>query len=157
MQKQFKYKKESEVIISELMKPSHSNFSGKIHGGYILEKMDGVAFACASKHSGHYCVTASVNTVNFIRPIEVGELVSMKATINHVGRSSMVVVAKDDLGNNVPVPGLILENENDVRRFIRSIERKKEQLHRKEKFGKNFVFKNHKDIISGKHNIRIEL
>ena len=59
----FKHAKESRVTITELMLPSHSNFSGKIHGGYILNLMDQIAFACASKHSGHYCVTASVNRV----------------------------------------------------------------------------------------------
>ena len=69
----------SRISISELMLPSHSNFSGKIHGGYILNLMDQIAFACPSKHSGAYCVTASVDTVDFINPIEVGELVTMKA------------------------------------------------------------------------------
>lgn len=118
----------SRISISELMLPSHSNFSGKIHGGYILSLMDKIAFACASKYSGRYCVTASVDTVDFLSPIEVGELVTLKACVNYVGRSSMVVgirvisqniqtgkikhsnssyftmVAKDDAGNSVTVP-----------------------------------------------------
>lgn len=147
MSKTFKYKRDSEVVISELMSPSHSNFNGKIHGGYILSMMDSVAFACASKHSAYYCVTASVNTVDFIAPIEVGELVSMKAMVNYVGHSSMVVgirveseniqtgkvkhcnssyftmVAKDKDNKSVSVPGLIIESAEDVRRFLRCIER----------------------------------
>ena len=57
----FKYVKDSQVVITQLMLPSHSNFSGKIHGGHILNLMDQISFACASKHSGQYCVTASVN------------------------------------------------------------------------------------------------
>lgn len=61
----FKHPKESRITISELMLPSHSNFSGKIHGGHILNLMDQIAFACASKHSQNYCVTASVNRVDF--------------------------------------------------------------------------------------------
>lgn len=81
----------SRVQISQLMLPSNANFGGKIHGGYVLNLMDQIAFACASKHSGSYCVTASVDTVDFINPIEVGELVTMKASVNYVGRSSMVV------------------------------------------------------------------
>ncbi len=81
----------SKVTISELMLPSHTNFSGKIHGGYILMLMDQIAFACAAKYSGSYCVTASVDTVDFLNPIEVGELVTMRASVNYVGNSSMVV------------------------------------------------------------------
>ena len=90
MQK-FKSAKESQVSITELMLPSHSNFSGKVHGGHILNLMDQIAFACASKHSQHYCVTASINKVDFLNPIEVGELVTLHASINHVGKTSMVV------------------------------------------------------------------
>ena len=47
---------DSQILISELMLPSYTNFGGKIHGGYILGLMDQIAFACASKHSGSYCV-----------------------------------------------------------------------------------------------------
>jgi uncharacterized protein (TIGR00369 family) len=149
----FKTVTSSKISISELMLPSHTNFSGKIHGGYILQLLDQIAFASASKFSGNYCVTASVDTVNFLKPIEVGELVTMKASVNYVGRSSMVVgirveseniqtgvvkhcnssyftmVAKDKEGNSVQVPGLILSDLNEVRRFkkcIKQIEAKKE-------------------------------
>jgi acyl-CoA hydrolase len=73
------------------MLPSYTNFSGKIHGGYILSLLDQIAFASASKFSGYYCVTASVDTVDFLNPIEIGELVTMKACVNYVGKSSMIV------------------------------------------------------------------
>lgn len=132
------------------MLPSHSNFSGKIHGGHILNLMDQIAFACASKHSGHYCVTASVNKVDFRNPVEVGELLTLKASINYTGNTSMVVgvrveaeniqngevkhcnssyftmVAKDQHGQNVPVPGLILDTVESIRRFARSLKRQKD-------------------------------
>lgn len=137
----------SKITLSELMLPSHSNFSGKIHGGYLLKLMDQIAFACASKYSGCYCVTASVDTVDFLNPVEIGELVTLKASVNYVGKSSMVVgirvtseqiqtgvkkhcnssyftmVAKDELGNNVTVPKLILSDMEEVRRFYDSINR----------------------------------
>jgi acyl-CoA hydrolase len=87
MNKPYKTVASSNITISELMLPSHTNFSGKIHGGYIL--LDQVAFA-SSKFSGNYCVTASVDTVDFLNPIEVGELVTMKASVNYVGNSSMI-------------------------------------------------------------------
>lgn len=153
--KEFKSVEESKVSISELMLPSHSNFSGKIHGGYILSLLDQIAFACASKHSGTYCVTASVDTVDFLEPIEIGELVTMKASVNFTGNTSMVIgirveaeniqtghikhcnssyftmVAKDDRGNGVKVPGLILSNEDELRRFFKSIQRNKSKKERK--------------------------
>ncbi len=87
----YKTTEDSRVEITELMLPAHANFGGKIHGGYILNLIDQIAFACASKHSRGYCVTASVNKVNFLNPIEVGELVTMKASVNYVGKSSMEV------------------------------------------------------------------
>lgn len=154
----FKHVKDSQVDISELMLPSHSNFNGKIHGGYVLSLMDRIAFACASKHSGAYCVTASVDTVDFLKPIEIGELVTMKASVNYVGNSSMVIgirveaediqtgvvkhcnssyitmVAKDDQGNSVKIPGLILDNENEIRRFLKCVKRMKMKHHRTEEF-----------------------
>lgn len=150
----FKTTEESQVTMTQLMLPSHSNFSGKIHGGYILSLMDQIAFACASRHSRNYCVTASVNKVDFLNPIEVGELVILKASVNYTGRTSMVIgvrieseniqtgerkhcnssyftmVAKDDQGNNVPVPGIILNDKNKVRRFARSIARQEQAKNR---------------------------
>jgi uncharacterized protein (TIGR00369 family) len=150
----FKTTEESQVTITQLMLPSHSNFSGKIHGGFILSLMDQIAFACASRHSRNYCVTASVNKVDFLNPIEVGELITLKASVNYTGRTSMVIgvrveseniqtgekkhcnssyftmVAKDDNGKNVPVPGIILDTKNKVRRFARSIARQEQAKNR---------------------------
>ena len=158
MSKKYRYVKDTRITISELMLPSHANFSGKIHGGHILNLMDQIAFACASKHSGNYCVTASVNKVDFLNPIEVGELVHMKASINYTGRTSMVVglrveseniqtgeikhcnssyftmVAKDKDGKNAPIPGLILTTEQEVRRFTRSIIRQQQGRNRSSRF-----------------------
>ena len=91
MNSTFKTVSSSHITISELMLPSHTNFSGKIHGGYILSLLDQIAFACASRFSGNYCVTASVDTVNFLKPIEVGELVTMKASVNYVETDSLLL------------------------------------------------------------------
>ena len=150
----FKTVNSSHITISELMLPSHTNFSGKIHGGYILSLLDQIAFACASKFSGNYCVTASVDTVNFLKPLEVGELVTMKASVNYAGTSSMIVgirveseniqtgainhcnssyftmVSKGKDGENAPVPSLLLSNLDDVRRFhncLKQVSLKKER------------------------------
>ncbi len=151
----------SKITLSELMLPSHSNFSGKIHGGYLLQLMDQIAFAAASKYSGSYCVTASVDTVDFLNPVEIGELVTLKASVNYVGNSSMVIgirvvseniqtgkikhcnssyftmVAKDDSGNKVTVPKLELTSFEEVRRFydcVRKINHKKRYKELEDKF-----------------------
>ncbi|MGC1205385.1 MAG: acyl-CoA thioesterase [Flavobacteriaceae bacterium] len=177
----YKNIKDSQITISELMLPSLSNFSGKIHGGYILNLMDQIAFACASKHSRNYCVTASVNKVDFLNPIDVGELVTLKASVNYTGRTSMVVgvrveseniqtgiskhcnssyftmVAKNEDGKNVAVPGLILNTEEAVRRFARSIARQEQSKNRSNNFNASeFKIGEHLELLK-LHNTKIEL
>ncbi|ALJ06413.1 thioesterase [Pseudalgibacter alginicilyticus] len=181
MERAFKTIKESQVTITQLMLPSNSNFSGKIHGGFILSLMDQIAFACASKHSRNYCVTASVNKVDFLNPIEVGELVTLKASINYTGNTSMVVgvrveseniqtgkkkhcnssyftmVAKDENGKNVSVPGIIIETEQGVRRFARSIARQEQAKNRTSQFKQSeFKMDNHLEGLK-LHNVKLEL
>ena len=171
----------SRVSISQLMQPSHSNFSGKIHGGYILNLMDQIAFACASKHSSTYCITASVDTVDFINPIEVGDLVTMKASVNYVGRTSMVIgirveaehiqtgkikhcnssyftmVAKYKDGKSNKVPGLIINDKTELKRFLKSIKRMETKKQRKLEFDSiNFSHENYLDELRG-YRVKIEL
>ncbi len=180
MNEKYKTVAESSVLISELMLPSHSNFNNKIHGGYILSLLDQIAFACASKHSGAYCVTASVDTVDFLKPIEIGELVTMKASVNYVGSSSMVIgirveaeniqtgvkkhcnsshftmVAKDDKGKSVKVPGLILKTDDDIRRFAKSIKRNKVKKQRREEFHEtDFISEEYLHLVEN-YNVKIE-
>ncbi|OSI08186.1 acyl-CoA hydrolase [Neisseria animaloris] len=80
-----------ELQMTVLMTPDMANFNGNVHGGDLLKLLDQVAYACASRYSGHYCVTLSVDQVTFKEPIHVGELVTFFASINHVGRTSMEV------------------------------------------------------------------
>jgi uncharacterized protein (TIGR00369 family) len=180
MLRKFKNIAESQITMSQLMLPSNTNFSGKIHGGYILSLMDQIAFACASKHSRNYCVTASVDTVDFLKPIEVGELVTLKASVNYIGRTSMVIgirveaetissgeikhcnssyftmVEKDDDGKSVAVPGLILKTETDIRRFVKSMKRQEMKGNRKNEFkATDFVSKEYVKELEN-HNIKLE-
>lgn len=113
-----------------LMTPDLANFSGKVHGGALLNWLDRVAFSLASRYSGRYAVTLSVDQVVFKEPIHVGELVRFQASVNHTGRSSMEIgirveaenirdgtrrhtnscyftmVAVDEAGKSAPVPML---------------------------------------------------
>ncbi|TPE45584.1 acyl-CoA thioesterase [Pontibacter mangrovi] len=138
----------SRTTLTELMIPSYANFGGKIHGGILLSLMDKVAYACASKHAANYCVTVTVEGVHFLQPVEVGDLVSLKASVNYVGNTSLMVgiraiaenvktgkvkhtntsyftmVAKGDDDKPTLVPGLILETREDARRFLEAIKRR---------------------------------
>jgi acyl-CoA hydrolase len=62
-----------------------------VHGGDLLKMLDQVAYACASRYSGGYVVTLSVDQVIFRQPIHVGELVTFLASVNYVGKTSMEV------------------------------------------------------------------
>jgi acyl-CoA hydrolase len=179
--KKFKSPEESRVTLSILMLPSHANFSGKIHGGHVLSLIDQVAFACASKHSNNYCVTASVDVVDFRAPIEVGELVTLKASINFVGTTSMVVgirvdsenirtgisthcnssfvtmVAKDQDGETVSVPGLKISSETHIRRFARAIKRKEIKTQSKDAIANaNFSDARFKEVLKD-YNVQLNL
>jgi uncharacterized protein (TIGR00369 family) len=134
----YKTPSQSSTTITELMIPSYANFGGKVHGGILLSLMDKVAYACASKHSGAYCVTVAVDGVAFLSPVEVGELVSLTANVHFVGNTTMIVhieveslnprtgefkhtnscyftmAAKDENGELIQVPGLKIETKADL-------------------------------------------
>lgn len=139
----FRTVKSSQIVFKELMVPNYANFGGKVHGGIILSLMDKIAYTCAATHARGYCVTASVDRVDFLNPVEVGELVTLFASVNYVGRSSMevgikvlsedfrqgivkhtntsyftMVAVNEETRKPVPVPGLILEDQDEIRRFI---------------------------------------
>lgn len=123
-----------------LMTPDMANFSGKVHGGALLNLLDRVAFSCASRYSARYAVTLSVDQVMFKEPIHVGELVTFRASVNHTGRTSMEIgirveaenirertrrhtnscyftmIAVDEHGRPVTVPALQVETEVEKRR-----------------------------------------
>lgn len=132
-----------------LMTPDMANFSGKVHGGALLNLLDRVAFSCASRFSKQYAVTLSVDQVVFKEPIHVGELVTFRASINHAGRTSMEVgirveaenirtgqrrhtnscyftmVGVDDHGRPVPIPVYKPETDLEQKRH-RAAELRKE-------------------------------
>lgn len=137
-----------ELYMSVLMTPDMANFIGNVHGGDLLKMLDQVAYACASRYSGNYVVTLSVDQVMFREPIYVGELVTFAASINYVGRTSMEIgirveaedvrartvrhtnscyftmVAIDDKGKPTPVPPLDIKNPLQQCRFDAGLERK---------------------------------
>jgi acyl-CoA hydrolase len=137
-----------ELSMTVLMTPDMANFSGNVHGGTILKYLDSVAYACASRYSGSYVVTLSVDQVMFLQPIHVGELVTFLASINYTGNTSMEVgirvvteniqkrlvrhanscyftmVAVDAHRKPLPVPKLVLETEEQKQRWEQALRRK---------------------------------
>src|SRR5215207_10138888 len=120
----------STVTLSQLMDLSHANFMGNVHGGEIMKLIDTAAGIAASRHAGGPVVTASLDQMSFLHPVHVGDVVSVHASVNDVGRTSievgvrveaeellsgrrthtssayLVFVALDERGQPRPVPGL---------------------------------------------------
>ena len=131
----------SESLVSELMMPHQVNNHGNVFGGVVLSMVDRAAGVSAMRHSGRPCVTVSIDRVDFKEPIFTGELVTCRARVNFVGRTSMEIgvrveaenlltgqrrhtntcfltfVAIDADHRPVPVPPLKLETEEDRKRF----------------------------------------
>ena len=84
----------TNLSMTEIMPTEKANYAGNVHGGYILELLDRVSYACAARYCGHYVVTLSVDRVVFKKPIHVGELVHFHAGVNFVGNSSMEIGVK---------------------------------------------------------------
>ncbi len=125
--------------MSEIMTPNMANFTGNVHGGYLLSFLDRVAYTCACLYSGKQTVTLSVDRVFFKKPIYVGELITCYACVNYVGHTSIEIgikviaqnvqtgeerhtnscyftmVAVDDNGIPCKVPPLIINNEIEQR------------------------------------------
>ena len=86
--------RQKSVIMAEVMTPNMANFTGNVHGGYLLSFLDRVAYACATRYCGYNVVTLSVDQVVFKEPIHVGELVTCMAMVNYVGTTSMEIGMK---------------------------------------------------------------
>jgi acyl-CoA hydrolase len=145
------------LTFTALMTPDMTNFSGKVHGGAILKILDQVAYACASRYSGKYVVTLSVDRALFKEQICVGELVTFMAEVNYTGRTSMEVgikvvaenprartqrhamtsfftmVAVDEHGQATEVPAVVPTTDDERRRFAAGHMRRqaREAFHRR--------------------------
>lgn len=141
--------KETSVIIAQEMNPQDANPAGNVHGGVIMKLIDTAAGVVAKRHARSNVVTASIDSLDFHHPVYVGDVVFFKASINYVGNTSMEVgvrveaenpitgevrhtasayltfVALDENGKPKPVPKLIVETEEEKRRF-REAERRRQ-------------------------------
>ncbi len=139
---------ESAVLTAQLMSPQDASAAGNVHGGVIMKLIDDAGGAVAYRHARSNVVTASIDRLNFLHPIFVGDLVTFKASINMAGRTSMDIGVRVEAENLLtgevrhtasayltyvaldanlkpkPVAPLILETEDEERRFRQALARK---------------------------------
>jgi uncharacterized protein (TIGR00369 family) len=133
---------DSSVVIAQVMNPHDANPAGNVHGGVIMKLIDTAAAVVASRHTRTNTVTASIDRLDFHHPVFVGDLVFFKASLNMVGRTSLEVgvrveaenlmsgevthtasayltyVALDEKGRPRPVPPLIIDSREEIRRNL---------------------------------------
>lgn len=149
---------ESKAEMTVRMFPSDANPAGNVFGGEILRQIDLIAGLVAQRHCRKNAVTASIDKVNFLKPVMVGNALILNARLNYVSNSSMEIevrveaenlqtgnkiltntafvtsVALDDFGKPALVPQLLLITDDDKKRFSdgekRMLQRKQERKSR---------------------------
>ena len=142
----------SEVIMTQLVLPTHTNSLDTVFGGTVMSWIDVAAAIAAQRHSNREVVTASIDQLNFIAPIKKGWVVNLKASVNYVSRTSMEIGVRVDAenpktseyfhtasayltfvalgsdGKPALVAPLVLENEVEKRRFAEAQKRRELRL-----------------------------
>ena len=75
----------SHVTLTQLMEVTDANVAGNVHGGVIMRLADTAAALAAIRHAGGLCVTVSVDELSFLEPVHVGDVVTLRASVNDVG------------------------------------------------------------------------
>lgn len=149
----------SRISIAQLMQPEHANVLGNVHGGVIMKLVDEAGALACMRHAQQRVVTVAIDQMTFRQPIRLGDLVILTAEVSFVGRTSMeaevcveaenpitgkriptntaylVYVALDESGRPVPVPPLILENEEQRERYEQGKARQEHRLAQKQGVG----------------------
>jgi uncharacterized protein (TIGR00369 family) len=132
--------RDSRVTLTQLMEVTDANIAGNVHGGAIMRLVDTAAGLAAIKHAGGLAVTVAIDEMTFIEPVHIGDVVTLQASVNDVGTSSMecgvrveamdpvsgrlvhansaymVFVAIDAEGRPRPVPPLLVGSDLEKRR-----------------------------------------
>jgi acyl-CoA hydrolase len=144
--------RESTSEYSELALPNDANGLGNVLGGKVMHLVDLAAAMAAMRHSRRPVVTASVDSLHFLHPVRIGQLIVLRSSVNRVFRTSMEVgvhvetetlmtgeklhtcsayltfVALNEDGKAAPVPPVIPETETEKRRFRQAGERREYRL-----------------------------
>ena len=154
--------RDSQSEMNEIVLPNDANPLGALLGGRLMHWMDLAAALAAHRHSRNYVVTASIDHLDFLVPVHVGDLVILKSSVNrafhtsmeagvkiwvenyiagtkrHVGSAYVTYVAVDRHGHHIPVPAVIAETEEEKRRYEDAGRRR--ELRQVEKDRKRNVF-----------------
>ena len=144
--------RESASEYSELALPNDSNGFGNVLGGKVMHLVDLAAAMAGLRHSRYPVVTASVDSLHFLQPVHINELIVLRSSVNRVFRTSMEIgvkvtteklltgerlhtcsayltfVAIDPEGNRVPIAPVIPETEDEIRRYRQAGERREYRL-----------------------------
>ena len=151
--------RESIVEMTELVLPNDTNLLGNLLGGKLMHLVDIAGAMAAQRHSNRIAATAAIDSVEFKHPIKVGEIITLKAKVTWVGRTSMEVavevysenyltgeskftnkayltfVAVDSQGKPVEVCGLLVETEKERLEYEAAAKRRCERLKNKNNTG----------------------
>ena len=143
---------ESQVALNQLMLSEHANPMGSVHGGNIMKLVDETGGLCAMRHSRRPVVTVAMDSMTFHQPVNVGDMLMLEANMTWVGSSSMevevmvkaenlltgeqthtntaylVYVALDDTGRTTSVPPLLIETEQEKRRWQEAKARQRRRI-----------------------------
>jgi acyl-CoA hydrolase len=149
--------KDSIITMTELVLPHHTNQLGNLLGGQLMHWIDICAALASSKHAQRICVTASVDRINFLHPIKLGDVVTIKASVNRVFNTSMEVGVKvvaenhtkgirrhtnsayltfvglDENSKPVKAPEIIPESDDEKRRYNDALIRREKRLQLRDK------------------------
>jgi acyl-CoA hydrolase len=149
--------RESISEYSELALPNDANGLGNVLGGKVMHLVDLAAALAALRHARRPVVTASVDYMNFLQPVKIGQLILLRSSVNRVFRSSMEIgvkvwvenlqtgavrhtssayltfVALDATGQTVPIPPVIPETEDEKRRYEEAARRRDYRLEMRRK------------------------
>ena len=146
---------DSQVELNHFMMPEHANIHGNVHGGVIMKLADEAGALCAIRHANRPAVTVAIDSMTFLSPVHVGEVLTLVASLNYVGRTSMevgvkviaenpltgdkthtnsayaVYVALDDAGRPIQVPRLNVQPGEEQRRWDAALARQARRLEAK--------------------------
>ena len=146
---------QSEIVLSVLMMPEHANHFGHVHGGILMKLSDEAAAIAAMRHAARPAVTVAMDSMTFQQPVQIGHLVTFRARVTYVSRSSMeirvmvtaedpisgekthtnqahlVFVALNDQGRPTAVPPLLLEDQESKELFAAGKKRQERRINEK--------------------------
>ena len=151
--------KDSQVQMVELVLPNDTNMLGNLLGGQLMHWIDIAAALAASRHCNNVAVTAAVDNLQFHKPVKLGDIIRLKASVNRAFKTSMEVGVKVEVENikfgevfhsnsayltfvnvdrdsnrPIPVPEIIPETDEEKRRFDEALKRRNQRVHEKSGF-----------------------